>query len=74
VDALAGGLGLGLIAAAVVAALALEVLDERVAAREPASRLARRYRLAGRTLRPLLVLLVVAALAATVVRLFVFRS
>ena len=72
--ALAGGLGLALIAAAVVAALALEVLDERLAAREPAARLARRYRLAGRTLRPLLVLLVVAALAATVVRLFVFRS
>jgi hypothetical protein len=63
-------LGLVLIVAAVVASLALEVIDERRSAAAGSVATGRRAWLSGRALRVALVVLVVAAVAATAVRLF----
>jgi hypothetical protein len=77
VHALTSWLGLGIIAAAVLVTLALEVLDERAVARGPAGAgsVGRpRKGPVGTLLRVVLALLVIAALAATVVRLVAFMG
>jgi hypothetical protein len=69
VDLLTGWLGVAVIAGAVALALALEVVDERSTAGTGTA--SSRGRVARRALTGVLILLVLASLAATVVRLVV---
>jgi hypothetical protein len=70
-DLLSGGLGLGIIVAGMLVALVLEVVDQLAADRTrdvPGHRLGEP---ASRILRVTLVVLVVASLAATFIRVFI---
>ncbi len=73
-EAMSGGLGLGIIVSAVLLAVVLEVGDERAAGRLPAHGAAdagRRWEVIARpVLRTLLGVLVPASLAVVIVRIF----
>jgi hypothetical protein len=70
-DLLSGGLGLGIIVAGMLVALVLEVVDQLAADRPRDAPGPRLSDPASRVLRIALVVLVVASLAATLIRVFI---